>query len=148
MFSCIFWFEDFENKYGAQKYQEQNCHELFPSCYQNHLKIINKSNLWLCYIKKFQLVYLMSWCEMSLCSKNCKSHKKWTTDLALKTSKTSSSVFFCTKRLMPVNHLGKVYFFLWTTLPGHGRNMVRVKKWILFFWPKFSDFNPKVRFLL
>ena len=34
-----------------------------------------------------------------LCSKSCISHKKWTTDLALKTSKTSSSVFFCTKIL-------------------------------------------------
>ena len=29
--------------------------------------------------------------------------------------------------LMPVNHLGKGYFFLYTTLPGCGRDMVRVK---------------------
>ena len=40
------------------------------------------------------------------------------------------------------------YFFLWTTLPGRGRNMVRGKKCNIFFWPKFSDFGPKIRFLL
>ena len=34
--------------------------------------------------------------------------------------------------------------FLWTTLLGCGRNMVRRKKW--FFGPKFSDFCPKIRF--
>ena len=34
------------------------------------------------------------------------------------------------KRLFPVNYLVKRYFFLWTTLPGRGRNMVRVKKWV------------------
>ena len=31
-------------------------------------------------------------------------------------------------------------------MPGRGRNMVRGKKCNIFFWPKFSDFGPKVRF--
>ena len=38
--------------------------------------------------------------------------------------------------------LEKGYFFLLTTLPRHGRNIVRLKKW-MFFWPKNIDFDPK-----
>ena len=52
------------------------------------------------------------------------------------------------KRLFPVNYLGKGNFFLLTTFPGRGRNMVRLKKWTLFFGPKFSVFGPKIRFLI
>ena len=45
-------------------------------------------------------------------------------------------------------YLGKGYFFLLTTLPGRGRNMVRVKKCYFFFWPENPDFGPKIRFLI
>ena len=37
----------------------------------------------------------------------------------------------------------KRYFFLWTTLPGRGRNMVRIKKWDIFFWQNFRIFARK-----
>ena len=52
------------------------------------------------------------------------------------------------KWLVPVNYLGKGNFFLLTTFPGRGRNMVRIKKWVFFFGPKFSVFGPKIRFLI
>ena len=44
------------------------------------------------------------------------------------------------KRLFPVNYLGKRYFFLWTTLPGRGRNMVRRKKCMFFLGQNFRIF--------
>ena len=50
--------------------------------------------------------------------------------------------------IFPVNYLAKGYFFLWTTLSGRGRNMVRGNKCMFFFGSKFSDFCPKIRFLL
>ncbi len=46
------------------------------------------------------------------------------------------SLYTPPKRLFPVNYLVKRYFFLWTTLPSRGRNMVRRKKWH-FFWQNF-----------
>merc|ERR1712212_1116306 len=45
-------------------------------------------------------------------------------------------------------YLGKGYFFLLTTPPGRGRNMVRTEKCIFFGGPKISDFGPKIRFLI
>ena len=38
--------------------------------------------------------------------------------------------------------LEKGYFFLLTTLPRHGRNIVRLRKWMS-FGPKNMDFDPK-----
>merc|ERR1712218_389083 len=45
-------------------------------------------------------------------------------------------------------YLGKGYFFLCTTLPGRGLNIVRIKKWVFFFGPKNSDFGPKIHFFI
>ena len=47
------------------------------------------------------------------------------------------------KWLFPVNYLGKGNFFLLTTFPGRGRNMVRAKKCMFFFWPKIFGFRPE-----
>ena len=44
--------------------------------------------------------------------------------------------------------MGKGYFFLLTTLPGRGWNMVGTKKWGFFFGPKNPDFGPKIRFFV
>ena len=44
--------------------------------------------------------------------------------------------------------MGKGYFFLLTTLPGRGWNMVGTKKWLFFFGPKNPDFGPKSIFFV
>merc|ERR1712020_381746 len=45
-------------------------------------------------------------------------------------------------------YLGKGYFFLLTTPPGRGRNMVRIQKCSFFLGPKIPDFGPEIRFLI
>ena len=52
-----------------------------------------------------------------------------------------SLYMFTTKWLMTFNHLWKGYFFLWTTLPVRGWNMVLVQKWVVLpkSWGDLSD---------
>ena len=59
--------------------------------------------------------------------------------------KNGQKSVFChiNKWFVPVNYLGKRNFFLLTTFPGRGRNMVRLKKWTLFFLPKIFGFWPE-----
>ena len=48
---------------------------------------------------------------------------------------------------MAVNHLGKGFFFLWTTLPGRGWNMVSIEE-VNVFLPQKSKFWTKNLFFL
>ena len=63
-----------------------------------------------------------------------------------KREKRAENPFFAIAIAIAIARKG--YFFLLTTPPGHGRNMVRTEKCIFFGGPKIPDFGPKIRFLI